>query len=331
VELTEEPVTKKPDLTSQEKHPSTGAAEDEINLLELFYVLVKYKVIIIVLCCLGYAGGTIAARMKGPVYTAQAVLTAKESDAGRAPNLGALGAFGGLAGLNIAGNPGLDRIQLLLNSREFNAQFIEKYDLTTDIYAHAINKWLTKTYREHFDTTSGTWREGVRLNRPDQLAGVVSSGVFGKDISVKEGTLELTVRSKDSLFSYQTLESCLEFLNHYIRTSVQTDAKENVTYLETQLSSIFDPLLREKLQEKIASEIEKMMIVSKEAFRVLDRPFCTKSHKEKKLYPIAGAFAMFFASSGLLIFLHYIFGAGNTNSESRKWIEKIRREMKRII
>jgi len=318
-------------MVSQEKHQETGTAEDEINLLELFYVLVKYKTIIIILCAIGFTGGIIAARMKGPTFTAQAVLTAKESDGGRIPNLGALGAFGGLAGLNIASNPGLDRIQLLLNSREFNAEFIEKYDLTTGIYANTKARWIQKTYKNFYDTTSGKWNEEVTLARPDQLAGVLSGVLFNKNISPKEGTLELTVTSRDSLFSYTTLAACLEYLNHYIRTSVQTDAKENVNYLEMQLSSIYDPLLREKLQEKIASEIEKMMIVSKEAFRVLDRPFCYKHHKEKKMYPILGAFAMFFASSGLLIFLHYILGAGNTNSESRKWIDKIRKEIKRII
>jgi len=314
---------------SREKHSETGAAEDEINLLELFYVFVKFKTIIIIFCGIGFIGGFIAARVKGPTHTSQAVLMARESDR-PTPNLGAFGAFGGLAGLNIAGNPGLERIQLILNSREFNSRFIEKYDLTTGIYAYANNKWLRKTYRNFYDTTSGKWDENIILYRPEQLSGVLSSTLFKKNIT-KEGTLELQVRSSDSLFSYTTLAACLEFLNHHIQTSVQTEAKENVDFLEKQLFTISDPLLREKLQEKIAAEIEKAMIVSKEAFRVLDRPFCSKQHKEKKMYPIAGAFAMFFASSGLLIFFHYIFGAGNTNSENRRWIGMIRKEMKRII
>jgi len=322
-----EPVTQ---IASQEKHSETSAAEDEINLLELFYVLVKYKTIILLLCAIGFSGGFMAARMKGPTYISEAVLIPKESDGGRAPNLGAFGAFGGLAGLNIAGNPGLEKIQLYLESRTFNSEFIEKYDLTTEIYANAKNKWLSRAYREHFDTASGKWNEEIILARSDQLAGVLSNTVFKKNIT-KEGTLELKAISKDSLFSYKVLNACLEYLNNYIQTSVQTEAKENVNYLERQLFSIADPLLREKLQEKIAAEIEKAMIVSKEAFKVLDRPFCTNQHREKKLYPVAGAFAMFFGSSGLFIFLHYIFGAGNTNSESRKWIDKIRREMKRII
>ncbi|MDR2727781.1 MAG: hypothetical protein LBB56_01520 [Chitinispirillales bacterium] len=323
---TEEPVTKKSAPASQEKYPESAVADDEINLLELLYVLVKYKIVIIILCVIGFAAGFIAARVKGPSFIAEAVLTAKESDR-QTPNLGALGAFGGLAGLNIAGNPGLEKIQLLLNSRKFNSEFIDKYDLTTDIYANT--KKMCKVYQKFYDTTSGKWNEDIELGTPEQLAGVLS-GKFKKNIT-KDGTLELQIKSGDSVFSYKTLDVCLEYLNNHIQTSVQTEAKENVDYLEKQLLSISDPLLREKLQEKIAGEIEKAMIVSKEAFKVLDRPFCYKQHKEKKLYPIAGAFAMFFLSSAALIFFHYILGAGNNNGESRRWVEMIRKEMKRII
>jgi len=324
---TAKPLTEKLNGGHSGNRPETGAAEDEINILELLYVFVKYKTLIIILCGLGFAGGHIAARIKGPTFIAEAVVTAKESER-QSPNLGAFGAFGGLAGLNMAGNPGLDKIQLYLNSRGFNSELIEKYDLTTDIYA----KLWPKVYRKFYDTISGRWNtdDGFTLGTPMQLAGAFN-GILFKQTVTKEGTLELQVKSSDSLFSYRTLSITIEHLNHYIQNAVQTDAKDNVAYLERQLISIPDPLLREKLQEKIAAEIEKAMIVSKEAFKVLDRPFCYRIHKEKKLYPIAGAFAMFFVSSALLIFGHYIFGAGNTDSDSRKWVNMIRKELKRII
>jgi uncharacterized protein involved in exopolysaccharide biosynthesis len=308
----------------------TDGSGDEINILELLYVFIKHKTLIIILCGIGFVGGFIAARFKAPTFIAEAVVTAKESER-QSANLGALGAFGSLAGqLNLAGNPGLDKIQLYLNSREFNAQVIDKYDLTNEIYAKA----MPKLYRKYYDTTTGVWNEiegEFRLRRPKELTNVFNKEFFKQSVT-KEGTLILEVKSSDSLFSYKVLDRFLEHLDYYIRTDIQTEAKENVSYLEKQLFTIPDPLLREKLQEKIAAEIEKAMVVSKEAFKVLDRPFCYKQRsREKILYPVAGFFVMFFISSVVLIFAHYIFGPGNTDSESRKWVDMIRKELKKII
>jgi 3-methyladenine DNA glycosylase Mpg len=112
---------------------------------------------------------------------------------------------------------------------------------------------------------------------------------------------------------------------------VQKDAKDNVDFLEKQLITVADPLLREKLQGMIAAEIEKAMIISKEAYKVIDRPFCVRKYKEKIMYPAAAALGMFMISSAAVIFLYYVAGGGNTNSESRRWVGLIRRELFRIF
>jgi hypothetical protein len=126
------------------------------------------------------------------------------------------------------------------------------------------------------------------------------------------------------------LSNCIEHLDYYIKRDVQNDAKNNVDYLESQLFTVADPLLREKIQGMIASEIEKAMVVSREAFKVIDKPFCTKGHKEKMLYPLAGALGMFLMASALVIFFHQIFGAGNTNPESKRWVDMIKGQLLKI-
>jgi len=333
-------------MTETQTHPSvTGSApadnaggcsaapEDEINLLELFYVLVKYKTIIILFSALGFAGGYFAAGLKGPTYTANAVLTTRESGAPQ-PNLGALGALGGLAAaqLNLAGNPGLEKLELYLGSREFNAELIEKYGLLPDMFKFAPKRRTSKVYEQFYDTVNGKWLESEEFTVPEpvQMAGFLSGAFFKKETDLKTKTLTVSVRSRDSLFSYNVLSNCLEHLDYYIKSDVQNDAKVNVDYLENQLITIADPLLREKLQGMIASEIEKAMIVSREAFKVIEKPFCTEGYREKKLYPLAGAFGMFLLVSAAVIFFHQIFGAGNTNPESRRWVDMIKRQLFRI-
>jgi hypothetical protein len=320
-----------PATASREAAQQCGpASEDEINLLEIAYVLIKYKTLIVLFSIMGLAGGFLAARAKGPTYTSSAVIMAKESDK-QSPNLGAFGALGSFAAgqLNLAGNPGLDRIEIHFDSRQFKAELIEKYDLLDDIYRLG----LPKVYREHYDTTNGRWIENETFSAPTPMkaAGLLSKKFFEKEVEGKRGTMTLRVKSGDSTFTNKVIEGTLEHLNNYIRTAVQRDAKNNIDFLEQQLITIADPLLREKLQGMIASEIEKAMIISNEAFKIIDKPFCVKKHREKIIYPAAAAMGMFMITAMAVIFLYYVLGGGNTSSESRHWVKLIRRELFRIF
>jgi LPS O-antigen subunit length determinant protein (WzzB/FepE family) len=315
----------------------SAVPEDEINLLELAYVLVKYKTIIILFSIFGLAGGYFAAKIKKPTYTADAVITAKASET-RQPNLSALGALGGLGGLaatqlNLAGNPGLEKLDIYINSREFNAELIEKYDLIPEMFKFAPKRKTAKVYEQFFDTTNNKWVEDTAFAVPTsiQMADFLSKVYFKNEVDVKTGLLTVSVKSRDSLFSDKVLSACIEHLDLYIRRDVQSEAKANVDYLENQLATIIDPLLRTKLQEMIASEIEKAMVVSRESFKVIDKPFCQRNWgKEKIFYPLAGAAGMFILLSGIVIFINQIFGSGNTNPESRKWVDMIKKQLFKI-
>jgi hypothetical protein len=307
-----------------------SAPEEEINLLEIVYVLVKYKLAVALCVIAGLAAGYIAARAVGPSYCADATIMAKEADK-QAPNLGALGALGGLAAaqLSLAGNPGLEKIEIHLDSRQFKAELIERYGLLDDVYKFGA----PRIYKKHYDTLGGAWIESETFRKPEPLktADFFSKKFFRREIDTKRGLLTVSVKSRDSLFTSKVIEGCLEHLNRYIQTSVRKDAKDNVDFLEKQLVTIADPLLREKLQGMIATEIEKAMIISKEAFKVIDRPLCVKRYKERLTYPLAGAAGMFVLSVAAVMFLYYVFGLGNANGESKKWVESIRREIFKIV
>ncbi len=275
---------------------------DEINMLEYVRVVLKRKVLIVGLTFFGLIGGFTAALVKGPTFVAEAVIAAKEQEGqAAASNLSALGAIGGLVAsqFNMVGSPGLDKIDIILNSRKFNAEMIEKYDLLPAIYAQL----RPDLYKKHYDTISNSWDE--QFPEPKILGvGKKLKEEFLQKETHKNKTMTLRVESGDSLFSETLLAKYLEYLNYYIQTSVRSEAKGNVVYLENQLLSISDPLLREKLQGMIALEVEKVMLVSKEAFMIIDPQYCSKQHKEKKLYPVVFSFALFFMSATFIIFLH---------------------------
>lgn len=281
------------------KQQLVDSDQDEINLLEYLYAIVKMKWFVVGVTVVGIFGGYLSAKMKGPVWIAEVVIAPKEVETQKTPNLSSLGAFGGLVAsqLNMGGNASLAKIGVLLGSRDFNARLIEKYDLLPAIYRY---KW-PKVYGTEWDSSAGMWKKDFR--KPNLLGmGAFLKNNFVKSIT-KDNLMTLVVSSRDSALSINIAEHYLEFLNMDIKKSVQKEAKENVEYLERQLISIGDPLLREKIQALIADEIEKTMVVSKEAFKVVDPVYMQSRFGEKRLYPI-----VFGVGANLIVIILIVIG-----------------------
>lgn len=292
---------------------------DEINLLEYIYVLVKNKWWIIGAIVLGFVLGHEVAMLKGPTYVSEAVIAPKESDSQKSSPSG-LGGFL-LSQLNMTGNASLDKINQILDSRKFNADLISTYNLLPAIYKI---KW-PKVYKANFDTLHKVWLPSFALPK---LLGMGSfiKGSYLKKIVNKDNTMLIKVESTDSTFSDTLLSKYLLFLNDYLRNSVQTDARANVKYLGEQLALTPDPLIREKLQELIANELEKDMLVSKDAFKIVDPQFSSARFKEKQLYPMLFATVGFFMVVFIIVILH-VFSKANFTSEDRELIKKIRKKL----
>ncbi|NLG18029.1 MAG: hypothetical protein GX556_11920 [Fibrobacter sp.] len=298
----------------------------EINLLVYIYALIKKKWWILGAAVLGLVLGYAAAIKKGPVYISEAIIAAKESDDIGAPNLSGLGAIGGFMAsqLNIAGNPGLDKIELILNSKKFSAELISKHNLLPIIYKNA----KPKEYYMFYDTLKNNWSE--TFVSPNSLwLGEFVRKTYLKKESLKNKTMILSIESSDSLFSDTMLTSYLDYLNSFIQTSVQSEARENVSYLENQLITISDPLLREKLQSMIATELEKSMLVSKEAFKIVDPKYTTKNFSAARLYPLIFSFGLV-SITILIVIIQYAFISGQKTEEDKELIRRIKRELFRI-
>lgn len=286
---------------------------DEINLLEYIYVLVKHRWWIIGATVFGIVAGVVLAKLKGPTWVAEVVIAPKETETQKTPNLSSLGAFGGMVAsqLSFGGNPGLDKMDRLLESRDFNARLIEKYDLLPELYRC---EW-PKLYAENWDSSANTWRNSFKKPQPLKVGKFLKNTFLKKNI--KDNCMTLEVSSHDSAFSY-TLASCyVEFLDKDIKERVRKDAKENVVYLEKQLAATGDPLTREKIQTLIADEIEKMMMVSNEAFSIVDPVYLQSKFREKRVYPILFGSVMFFFVAFVVVAGHTLFSSDKTEEDKR--------------
>lgn len=298
----------------------------EINLLVYIYAIIRKKWWILGIAVLGLVMGFAAAVKKGPVYISTAIIAAKESDNVSSPSFSNLGAIGGFMAsqLSIAGNPGLDKIELILNSKKFNAELINKHNLLPTIYKDA----RPKEYYTFYDTIQNNWSETFVSPNPLWLGEFVRK-TYLKIESLKNKTMILRIESSDSLFSDTLLTLYLDYLNSYIQTSVQTEAQENISYLESKLLTISDPLLREKLQSMVATELEKSMLVSKKAFKIIDPKYTTKNFRAAKLYPLIFSFGLV-SITILVIIIQNALILGRKTEEDKELIRGIKRELFKI-
>lgn len=303
---------------------NSPANPDEINLLEYIYALVKHKWLIIGLTFLGLVLGYVAALIKGPTWVAEAMIAPKERESQKATSLADLGALGGLVAsqLNLdVGSASLNMMDMILDSRDFGAKLIEEYSLLPAIYKY---QWPGK-YKKYWDQTRNTWNPNFVQPKPSAMGRFIQTKYLKKSKDTKKNVIVLSIQSKDSAFTNTLATTYMDYLNEYIRTKVQTEAKENVSYLDSELVNIADPLLRTKILGLLASEIEKEMVVSREAFKVADPLYLHKTFKEKKIFPLVFGVGLFFLSCLYFIFIQAIASSEKTD-EDKRLIEKIKQE-----
>jgi hypothetical protein len=298
---------------------------DEINLLEYIYALVKHKKLIIGLTLLGLVVGYVAALIKGPTWIAETVIAPKERESQASTSLADLGALGGIVAsqLNLnQGSASLNTMDMILDSRDLGARLVEKYALLPAIYKY---QW-PKAYKKYWDQARGMWTPMFVQPKPLDIGGFIKAKYLRKTKDIKRNVIVMSIQSRDSAFTNNLAAMYLEYLNEYIRSKVQAEAKENVAYLDSELVTIADPLLRSKILNLLSTEIEKEMVVSREAFKVEDPLYVYKTFKEKKLFPLVFGFGLFLLSSLIAVFFH-AFSSSEKTGEDRDLMEKIKKEL----
>lgn len=308
-------------------HPPAAYRDpDEINLLEYAWVILRAKKWIAGLTLLGMVLGLTVAYVKGPKFEASVLIAPREAESAKTPNLSGLGALGGLVGaqLMLGTTPGLDRIETILKTRQFNAEVILQHGLLPDLY----RVFWRKSYRKWWDHSAGNWKKDFPPPEMPGIGSYLANKVLKREIAKNNKNMTISLATPDSAFSYRLLDATVLYLNTYIRDRIEQEAGTNVRYLDSTLGVIADPLLREKVQSLIASEIEKRMVVSKEAFQVIDPVVVDRNFKHKKLYPVALGFAFFMMTMLWVVFAHAIAGAEKL-PEDKQYLAGIREELRR--
>ena len=238
-----------------------GAADDEIDLFELWNILWQGKWLVIASTVVFAVGSVVYALAQTQWYRAEVLLAPAEGRSSPAVG-GQLGGLAALAGVSVGGGESAEAIATL-RSREFVRAFIEDFDLMPVLFA------------DEWDAARGAWRDPNPEEWPDIRDGV---RFFLEDVlKVSEARdtalVTLAVEWPDPELAAQWAMTLTSRLNQRVRDRALREAEANVAYLQAELAQTSVVTLQQSIGRLLESELQKVMLArgnEEFAFRVID-------------------------------------------------------------
>jgi uncharacterized protein involved in exopolysaccharide biosynthesis len=276
--------------------------EDEINLVDYWRVLLKHKKLIGRIVLVVVVATAVLSLFMTNIFQAKALITpvgSKDTGGGTLSVLAQqLGGLPGLTALPMPGTASLAELVNLLNSNIVRTKMIEK------------NNLLPVLFHEQWDPEKKEWKKGLSLNpmvllrkvisvvtppdtnarkkeggAPDIQDGLRALGdVVTVRQNIKENTVTITVDYPDPETAAGMAAQLLDALNDHMTGESKRVAKLNKEYLEDQIAKNSDFIIKQKIYNLVAQQIETIMMAEvKEnfAFKILDPPIVP----DKKIKP----------------------------------------------
>lgn len=255
-----------------------AAAEDEIDLRELFRVLAQRKETIAAITLFVTLVALAIALLTPKTYRAETLLTpvTEEKGGGLSALAGQLGGLAGLAGISIGGGGGGDKAVSLatLKSRALIEKFIADQNL------------LPLLFERKWDAETKSWKESDPDKVPDLQDGY---DLFNKQIlnvseDKKSGLVTLAIEWKSAELAANWANELVRRANEYLRQKVLDETQKNLAYLDQQAQQTSILEVRQAIYKLMESELKKAMLAKgseQYAFKVIDPAVVTK----KKIRP----------------------------------------------
>lgn len=274
-------------------YPPYQSEEAEINLLDLWRVLVRYKVMTISIALFTTVAVAAASFLMTPIYRAEALL-APVSDSQQNSMSAIASQFGGLAslaGINLgSGGSNTDQVLASLSSRSFIGDFIADKNLMQVLFA---DKWdaRTKTWKVESPDDVPTALDAYRLFNED---------VLKVDADKKTGLVTLAIEWQNPRQAALWANELVDRINRHEKQFAIKDAEKSITYLKKQLAKTSVVEMRQAIYQLMEAETKKIMLANvrdQYAFKVIDPAVVP----EKKIKPKRALIAVLGLMLGLLV------------------------------
>src|SRR5450759_2753257 len=273
---------------------------DEIDLLELWRTLLKYKRVIL-LATFGAAIVAAGVSLLMPnIYRAEVLLAPVSADdankgGGLASALGGLGGLASMAGISMGGQVSTEENLAVLQSREFLWKFVQEKKLMPILFE---DKW---------DAEAKRWKESDPKKQPGQLDVhrlFTKGGLLSVDKDKKTELITVAVEWNDAALASDWANALVEDLNLYLAQKTIARSERNLKYLNEELMRAQVEEMRKTLFDLMANEQKQAMLANTQkefAFKVLDPAV----EPDKKIKPKRSLIVIFTAFvAGFLAILY---------------------------
>ena len=224
----------------------------ELNLFEIFQILNRQRVAIVLVTAIAIAAGSLIAFLSTPVYRAEAVIMPVADDSSSAIQRGLLSQFGGLgalAGLSPGGGDRQVESFALLRSDSLAREFVVENGL------------------------SSRFGNDLSLN---QVVHIFGENVLEVQEDLLAGTIVVAVDWHDREEAANWANSVVELANQRMRDKQISEAQRNLTYLYGELESTTIVGVRQEIFSLISAQINSIMLANVRqdfAFKFVDRAY----------------------------------------------------------
>ncbi|ATD02047.1 LPS biosynthesis protein [Pseudoalteromonas tetraodonis GFC] len=300
-----------------------NAADDEIDLRELFTAIWQGKWIIIAVTTLFAVASVFYAINQPNIYKSEALLAPAEQD--KAGGLGALaGQFGGLAslaGVNLGSGGRVDKTQMaleVLKSRQFTSEFIKKHNILPDLMA--AKAWNRETNTVIYDdklyiAEQNKWIRKVELPFKPEPSMQEAYKEFSKTISANKdketGMVKIAIEHVSPYVAQQWVNWLIQDINATMKQREVLEANKSTDFLTQQLEQTKIADIRAVLYKLVEEQTKTIMFANvrdEYVFKTIDPAIIPeqKFKPKRALICILGTLIGVFLSSVLVLIKYFL-------------------------
>jgi uncharacterized protein involved in exopolysaccharide biosynthesis len=254
---------------------------DEIDLVELWRIILSGKLIIIVITFIFALSSIAFALSKPDVYKASVLLSpaSSEGSGGMGALAGQLGSLASLAGVNLGGSSGIDKTALaleIIKSRAFLETYIAKHELLVPLIA--VKEWDRINDQliidgEIYNKNTNKWVREVSYPKQTIPSPWEAYQELLKLLSISQDKETSLINISIDFFSPEIAKSWLTWLvadvNSFMREQNEKAAQTSINYLTNQLKKTEVSAMETVFYQLIEEQTKNMMLTKVSAEYVL--------------------------------------------------------------
>jgi len=300
---------------------SSNDFDDEIDLRELFYVLLEGKWIIFSVTSFISIIVLIYSLLLPNIYEAKAMLVPVNLSSGISRALGSYSGLAGIAGISLPASDEGNTAKAIAKIRSLS--FFENNILPNiqlpDLMA--VKSWNYKTNILNFDgsiydTSSNTWVRDYsypqqQIPSPQESFEVFKTKHLSLSEDTKSGFITLSIKHQSPFVAKQWVELIVNEVNSFYRQKDKIETEKAVSYLNQQVSLTSLSEIKEALAQLLQEETKKLTLIEANQFYVfdyIDPPAVMeeKSEPKRALICILSALLGGMLSIVIVLIRHYV-------------------------